>query len=96
MIGAGAEFQIVWSPSAQRSLNRLPEKVTLAVVEFVHGPLASNPYRLGKPLSLALAGVHGARRGDYRVLYRIDDRERTVEIALVEHRSHVYRSRGPQ
>lgn len=90
------DFLVTWSPSALRSLDRLPAKVVESVFEFVHGPVSRNPHRLGKPLHLELVGVHSARRGDYRVLYRIDDRTHAIEIALVQHRSDVYRSRGSQ
>lgn len=89
-------FEVVWSPPALRSLNRLPEQVALAVVEFVQGSLAGSPHRLGKALQLQLTGVHSARRGDYRVLCRIDVGARKVEIALVEHRSDVHRTRSAQ
>ncbi|HEX9562159.1 MAG TPA: type II toxin-antitoxin system RelE/ParE family toxin [Candidatus Dormibacteraeota bacterium] len=33
------------------------------------------------------------RRGDYRVLYRINDRERGEEVARVAHRRDIYRRR---
>jgi len=38
--------------------------------------------------------LHSARRGDYRVIYRIDEEARRVDVAAVEHRSDAYRSRG--
>jgi len=31
------------------------------------------------------------RAGDYRVIYEIDDRRRTVDISAVRHRSDAYR-----
>jgi mRNA-degrading endonuclease RelE of RelBE toxin-antitoxin system len=34
---------------------------------------------------------HSARRGTYRVLYRIDDSARTVTVVAVAPRSDVYR-----
>lgn len=74
-------------------MTRLPEKVATAVVEFLYGSLASSPYRVGKQLKLGLAGLHSARRGDYRVIYRIDDAERRVIVVAVEHRSDIYRPR---
>jgi mRNA interferase RelE/StbE len=73
-------------------LNRLPEQVGTAAIEFVYGPLAANPQRVGRELRLALSGIWSARRGDYRVLYRIDDEQRRVEIVVVDRR-HVYRKR---
>jgi mRNA interferase RelE/StbE len=87
------DFAIAWAPPARRALRRQPEKIATAVVEFVHGSLAANPGRVGKPLQLQLAGLHIARRGDYRIIYRIDDTERLVEIVAVEHRADVYRPR---
>ena len=43
-----------------------------AVIEFAFGDLAREPRRAGKPLRRELAGFYSARRGPYRVLYRID------------------------
>jgi mRNA interferase RelE/StbE len=86
-------FQVTWSPTAQRDLQRLPEKVVTAVAEFVYGALVANPHRVGRPLHLELAGLHAARRGSYRVVYRIDNQLRQVRIESVDHRSDVYRRR---
>jgi mRNA interferase RelE/StbE len=86
-------FAIAWSAASLRALTRLPEKVATAVVEFLYGSLAANPYRVGKPLKLGLEGLHSARRGDYRVIYRIDDDQRRVTVVAIEHRSHAYRPR---
>ena len=86
-------FAIAWTAAARRPLTRLPEKVATAVVEFLYGSLAANPHPVGKPLKLGLDGLHSARRGDYRVIYRIDDRQRQVTVVAIEHRSDVYRPR---
>jgi len=72
---------------------RLPEKVASAVVEFLYGSLAANPHRVGKPLKLGLEGLHSARGGDYRVIYRIDDHRRHIDVVAIEHRSDIYRPR---
>nr|WP_241834611.1 type II toxin-antitoxin system RelE/ParE family toxin [Pseudofrankia asymbiotica] len=47
---------------------------------------------MGKPLVRELSGHHSARRGAYRVVYRIDDRARTVRVVRIDHRSDVYHS----
>ena len=88
---AGAALSIRWTPTAQRDLRRLPEKVATAVVEFVYGSLSDNPERVGRELQLELAGRHAARRGDYRVIYQIDRPARVVVIMHVDHRADVYR-----
>jgi len=88
---ADAALSIRWTPTAQRDLRRLPEKVATAVVEFVYGSLSDNPERVGRELQLELAGRHAARRGDYRVIYQIDRPARVVVIVHVDHRADVYR-----
>lgn len=55
------------------------------------GPLVENPARVGKPLALELAGYLVARRGAYRIVYRIDDG--TVLVVRIDHRADVYRTR---
>jgi mRNA-degrading endonuclease RelE of RelBE toxin-antitoxin system len=89
----GSVFAIAWTVAARQALTRLPEKVATAVIEFLYGSLAENPHRVGKPLKLGLEGTHSARRGDYRVIYRIDDDQRLVTILAIEHRSDIYRPR---
>ena len=84
-------FAIAWTAASRRALTRLPEKLATAVVEFLYGSLAASPYRVGKPLKLGLEGLHSARRGDYRVIYRVDDHQRWVTVVAIEHRSDVYR-----
>lgn len=86
-----SDYRIDWSGPARRALQRLPEKVATAVVEFVYTNLAANPQRVGKPLTLGMAGLHSARRGGYRVIYAIDVDQRAVEIVAIEHRADVYR-----
>ncbi len=87
------QFAIAWTAPARRALIRMPEKVSAAVVEFLYGSLAANPHRVGKPLKLGLEGLHSARRGDYRVIYRINDTDHRVDVLAIEHRSDVYRLR---
>lgn len=84
-------FTIAWTGPAQRALRKLPEKAATAAVEFIYGSLADNPHRVGKPLRYQLASLHSARRGDYRVIYRINADEHQVEIVTIEHRADAYR-----
>ena len=84
---------ILWSASAKRDLTKLPEKVATAVVEFIYGGLAENPRRVGHELTLELSGLHSARRGDFRVLYRMNEDQGVVTIVNIDHRADVYRRR---
>jgi mRNA interferase RelE/StbE len=86
-------YDIDWTRSALRGLDRLPEKAAAACIEFVYGALAENPLRVGGELRLDLVGKRSARRGDFRVIYEIDEEARSVTIIAVAHRSDVYRTR---
>jgi mRNA-degrading endonuclease RelE of RelBE toxin-antitoxin system len=67
--------------------------VAAAVTEFLTGPLLDNPHRVGKALTRELADYHSARRGAYRVVYRIDEAARTVHVVRIDHRADVYHAR---
>ena len=64
----------------------------MAVVELITGPMLDDPRRVGAPLRDDLAGLWSARRGTYRVLYRIDDERHEVVVLRVAHRRDAYRS----
>jgi len=86
------EYELVLTPPARRALTeRLPEVVVAAVIEFLTTALVRQPRRVGKPLRGELAGVWAARRGTYRVLYRLREDPREVIVVRIEHRKDVYR-----
>lgn len=86
-------YELVVSPTARRQLaEKLPEAVAFAAYEFAVGPLLENPQRVGKRLRSPLDDRHSARRGTYRVIYRIDEVERRVIVVAVVHRSDAYRA----
>ena len=85
-------YELVLTPPAQRALTgKLPEAVASAVIEFLTTSLIRQPARVGKPLRNDLAGVWSARRGTYRVLYRVREDVREVIVLRVEHRRDAYR-----
>lgn len=85
-------YELVLTPPAGRAIqHRLPEVVASAVLEFLTGALVDNPQRVGKPLRGDLAGIYSARRGTYRVLYRINDALREVIVLRIDHRRDAYR-----
>lgn len=84
-------YEVVFSRSARRALERdLPEKVAAAAFEFILGALRENPHRVGKPLREPLAPLYAARRGEYRVVYRIIEYRVVIEIVSVVHRRDAY------
>lgn len=86
-------YELIIAPTARRQLaERLPESVAFAAYELIVGPLLENPHRTGKRLMPPLDDRHSARRGTYRVIYRVDDELMRVTVVAVTHRSDAYRA----
>jgi mRNA interferase RelE/StbE len=81
------------SGQARRNIREnLPLEVALAAMETIEGSIAVNPYRAGKPLDEPFDGFYSARRGTYRIVYRIDEAKHDVEIHSIRHRRDAYRT----
>ncbi|HEY5197759.1 MAG TPA: type II toxin-antitoxin system RelE/ParE family toxin [Solirubrobacteraceae bacterium] len=92
MSDAEGEYELVLTPPARRALTEhLPEAVAGAVIDFITTALVRQPTRVGKPLRGELAGLWSARRGTYRVLYRLRSEPREVIVVRIEHRRDAYR-----
>ena len=86
-------YRVIMARTAARQLaEHLPEAVVGACVEFIFGALAQNPRRVGAPLRKPFEGQWRARRGEYRVRYRIDEQTNTIYVLDVDHRRDAYRS----
>jgi mRNA interferase RelE/StbE len=86
-------YDLIIAPTARKQLaERLPESVAFAAYEFIIGPLLDNPHRVGKQLRPPLHDRHSARRGTYRVIYRIDDERQQVTVVGVFGRADAYRA----
>jgi mRNA interferase RelE/StbE len=86
-------YTVIFSRQARRNLREnLPLEVAAAAMETIDGPLTTNSHRVGKPLEEPFDGYHSARRGTYRVIYRINEDKHTVEIHSVRHRREAYRT----
>lgn len=94
---ADSAYRLSLAPAARRALTGappvgLPLAVATAVAEFITGVLLDRPHVVGRPLVRELAGYHSARRGAYRVVYRIDERAGVVHVVRIDHRADVYHS----
>jgi mRNA-degrading endonuclease RelE of RelBE toxin-antitoxin system len=90
--GQGGDYELVLTPPVPRALSdQLPEVVASAVIDFLTTSLIKEPARMGKPVRDDLAGIWSARRGTYRILYRILEDPREVVVLRIEHRLDAYR-----
>ncbi len=90
-------YELVVTPPAARAIQtNLPEPVAAAVIEFLTGALVNSPRRVGKELRGELASLHAARRGTYRVLYRINESAHEVVVLRIDQRLRLKRCRERQ
>ena len=86
-----APYTLVIAPGARRALSDgLPAAAAFAAWEFISGPLLREPYRVGTPLRAPFEGLRRARRGEYRVRYRIDEKQRAIHVMDIDHRRDAY------
>lgn len=84
------KYSIVVLPSAERELIKLARRDWYRVCDRIEG-LAVNPRPKGIKKFQGTDDAYRIRSGDFRVLFRIDDRKRLVVIYAVGHRKDVYR-----
>lgn len=83
--------EVVLAAQAERDLKRLPAALFRRVIAAVR-PLAATPRPPGaRKLHGSGRDDYRLRVGDYRILYEVDDRTRTVRIMRVRHRREAYR-----
>ena len=82
-------YAVILRRAAEKELSRLPEKIHQRISHKLL-ELENEPRPHGSQ-KLQGHGGYRIRVGDYRVLYLIDDKAKTVEILAVGNRGEVYR-----
>ena len=71
-----------------KEVARLAKTDLRRIKKAIEEKLTTRPELFGKPLTFSLKGHRRLRVGDYRVIFRME--EKTVYIILIAHRSVVY------
>jgi mRNA interferase RelE/StbE len=82
-------YSLLIKPSATKELEDLPLEDRRRVARRMTG-LADQPRPPGHE-RLTGRELYRVRQGDYRILYEVSDRERTVTVIRIGHRRDVYR-----
>jgi mRNA interferase RelE/StbE len=84
-------WEVKLTAPARRALQTgLPEAVAWAAYTFVTERLPTTPHRLGGELTGPYEGMRSAHLGTYRVVYRIDEKDRIVYVLSIRLRGDVY------
>ncbi len=81
-------YQVIVAPEAKKGLKSIAKIYRKGIAEAIEA-LKDEPY-LGKPLTRELTGRYSYKIGVYRVIYKINKKDKIVYIINVGHRSTVY------
>ncbi len=84
-----AAYRVVFKPSADKSVRKLPESVQIRIVTAI-AELAENPRPHGCVKLQGEDELWRIRVGDYRVVYSIKDDKLFVLVVRVAHRKDAY------
>ena len=85
-----AHYRVLFKPSAEKVLRKLPVSVQRRIVGAVEG-LQDNPRPPGAVKLMGEPDLWRTRVGDYRVIYSIDDDRLIVLVVRIAHRKDIYR-----
>ncbi|WP_239340258.1 type II toxin-antitoxin system RelE/ParE family toxin [Frankia sp. CiP3] len=78
--------EVTVSASAERDLERLPDRTAGEIRRFFHGPLRNDPRKAGTPLPESRSTMWEAAGPAWRILYQVDANTLTVRVMVVAKR----------
>lgn len=85
-----ADYAVVFARSARKELQNLDPQVTRRILKQVEA-LVTDPRPSGVVKLEGGTDLWRIRVGQWRVVYRVSDRERLIDVIAVRHRSDAYR-----
>ena len=85
-----ADYTVVFARSARKELQNLDPQVGRRILKQIEA-LVANPRPSGVVKLEGASDLWRIRVGEWRVVYRIADRDRLVDVIAVRHRRDAYR-----
>ena len=82
-------YDLILAPQAKKQLSKIKKKLDKSLVRNAIQDLQEVP-QIGKPLRDDFLGNHSYRIKDFRIVYRIDEKEKRVYVYSIQHRSDAY------
>ena len=83
-------YKVVYLDSVEKDLERLDRPTCKRILEKIEKYLAKDPKGLGKALGGEFQGLWRYRIGDFRVIYKIAEKEILIIVARIGHRKNIY------
>lgn len=82
-------YHLIISPKAHKQLKQIKQSHQLAV-KLSLDDIQDDPF-IGKPLTRELTDRYSYRVGVYRIIYKINEKDKTIFVLAAGHRSIVYK-----
>jgi mRNA interferase RelE/StbE len=83
-------YKVAYLDSVEEDLKKLDKATARKILNRIETYLAQDPKELGKPLKGEFQGYWRYRWGDYRVIYKISEREILILVLRISNRKDVY------
>ena len=83
-------YKVAYLNSVEEDLRKLDKTTARKILSRIETYLACDPKELGKPLKGEFQGYWRYRWGDYRVIYKISEREILILVLRISNRKDVY------
>lgn len=83
-------MQILVVKQVEKDLKKIPSKIYQRIKEKILF-LANDPFPVNSKKLQDEDGLYRIRMGDYRIVYRLNPKEKFVLITKVKHRKEVYK-----
>jgi mRNA interferase RelE/StbE len=85
-------FEVEYLTSVvKEDIPALPKSIKETIKRAIEERLMVDPIGFGKPLRYSLKGHRRLRVGDYRIVYRIEEKKNLVIIIAIKHRKDIYK-----
>ncbi len=83
-------FRIEYLEAVATDLKAISKLEKAQIKKAIEKKLTIDPISFGKPLQYSLRGLRRLRVGDYRVIFQIEEKSKTVLVVKIGHRKEVY------
>jgi len=83
-------YKVAYLDQVEKDLRKLDRATAKKILRRIETYLAADPKELGKPLKGEFQGYWRYQWGNYRVIYKISEREILILVLRISHRKDVY------
>ena len=83
------KYTVKYTKEAKKRIDKLDSSIKKIIQKAIES-LAQDPYR-GKPLSYELAGLYSLRTSDYRIIYKVKEKQLIIIVITIGHRREIYK-----